>query len=311
MSSLGTVTLNADSPTFGTEVVLASTLSSVTVPTSVTVAAGQRTATFTITTKSVADDAVSTISGTSGGRTRSADLTILAPFADIAVSPASVIGGNDSRGTVTLSEAAPTGGLTIELSSGSASAKVPATVTIPAGSTTATFKIETSPVAADEIVTLSSTRGTSVRTAKLTVLAPTVISIAVNPPVIVGGRKSIGTVTLNGAAATGGVLVPLTSNRAAAPVPATALVPAGKTTGTFEINTTPVASDVIATIRANAGVKPTATLRVTQGPALADSAWPKYRGNGGNTGQGSGPVAVGLLKWFYQANQSLYSSASI
>ncbi len=311
LSSVGTVSLSADSPTFGTEIVLTSSVPSVTLPDSVTIPAGQRTATFTIKTKAVTDDTVATISGTSGGRTRSADLTVQAPFADIAISPSSVIGGKDSGGSVTLSEPAPVGGVTVNLSSGSASATVPASVKVLAGLTTATFKIETSPVAADEVVTLSAKRGSSERTATLKVLAPTVTAITVNPPVIVGGRTAIGTVTLTGAAATGGVTIPLTSNRASAPVPATVLVEAGKSTGTFEIKTTAVASDVIATIRANIGIKPTTTLRVTQGPALADSAWPKYRGDGGNTGQGSGPVAVGLLKWSFQANQAIYSSASI
>jgi len=311
LTSTGTVTLSADSPTFGTEVVLTSSLGSVTLPTSVMVLSGSRTATFTVNTKAVSDDVVATISGTSGGRTRSADLTVQAPFAEISVAPTSVIGGNEVIGSVTLSEPAPKGGITIALSSGSATAMVPATVTVAAGQTTATFKNKKSPVAADEVVTLSSTRGTSLRTTTLKVLAPTVASISVNPPVIVGGRKAIGTVVLNGAAPTGGITVPLTSNRPSAPVPSTIVVPAGKTSGTFDITTTAVSADVIATIRANVGLKPTTTLRITQGPALADSAWPKYRGNGGNTGQGNGPVAVGLLKWFYQANQAIYSSASI
>src|SRR5215469_1460280 len=56
----------------------------------------------------------------------------------VTLNPTSVVGGNSSQGTVTLSGAAPTGGATVTLSSSNtAAAKVPTNVVVPAGSTTA------------------------------------------------------------------------------------------------------------------------------------------------------------------------------
>jgi len=87
------------------------------------------------------------------------------------VSPATVLGGGASTGTVTLSGPAPAGGTVVSLmSSNAAAAQVPATVTVPAGATTATFAVTTSPVAADTLVTITATHNSVSRTATLTVM---------------------------------------------------------------------------------------------------------------------------------------------
>ena len=61
-------------------------------------------------------------------------------------------------GTVTIGSAAPAGGLTIQLSSANtAYATVPATVTIPAGATSATFTITPMTQTADKSVVITAT----------------------------------------------------------------------------------------------------------------------------------------------------------
>jgi hypothetical protein len=107
----------------------------------------------------------------------------------VSVSPASVVGGNGSTGTVTLTAAAPTGGEVVSLSSGNtAVATVPASVTIPAGATSATFAAATSTVAANASVTITATSGAVSRTTTLTV-TPSAPSQAATLTVTATGRS--------------------------------------------------------------------------------------------------------------------------
>jgi hypothetical protein len=87
----------------------------------------------------------------------------------VAISPTSVVGGASSTGTVTLTAAAPTGGLAVALSSSSAAATVPGSVTVPAGATTATFTVTTTAVTAQASSVITASAAGVSRTATLTV----------------------------------------------------------------------------------------------------------------------------------------------
>ena len=78
-SSQGTVTLTAAAPAGGFGVTLSSNNAAVTVPPSVTVAAGATTATFTVSTTSVTASSVATITATAGTVARTAALTVTPP----------------------------------------------------------------------------------------------------------------------------------------------------------------------------------------------------------------------------------------
>jgi hypothetical protein len=91
----------------------------------------------------------------------------------LSLNPATVIGGNSSQGTVTLTGAAPSGGAVVTLSSSNAAvAGVPASVTIAGGATSATFAVTTVSVSASAPVTISASFGVT-RTATLTVTPAT------------------------------------------------------------------------------------------------------------------------------------------
>jgi hypothetical protein len=77
--------------------------------------------------------------------------------------------GGTVAGTVTLSQAAPAGGAVLALSSNSPSATVPATVTVAAGATSATFTIYAPEVAVPATVTITATYQGSSATVTLTV----------------------------------------------------------------------------------------------------------------------------------------------
>jgi hypothetical protein len=70
-----------------------------------------------------------------------------ASLSSLSVSPTDVVGPDPATGTVTLSSAAPSGGFTVDLTSdNTAAATVPSSVTVPAGSTSATFTVSTKEV---------------------------------------------------------------------------------------------------------------------------------------------------------------------
>jgi hypothetical protein len=85
---------------------------------------------------------------------------------------------------------------------------------------------------------------------------------------MMGGSSAQGTVTLTGAAPSGGAVVTLSSsNTAVASVPASVMVAAGATSATFTISTQTVAASTSATITAAyGGLSKTATLTVTAQP---------------------------------------------
>ena len=89
-------------------------------------------------------------------------------ISSVTLNPASVVGGNASTGTVTISSAAPSGGSVVTLSSNNTGvATVPASVTVPQGQTTATFTGTTTAVSSITLVTITATLGGSA-TATLT-----------------------------------------------------------------------------------------------------------------------------------------------
>lgn len=77
----------------------------------------------------------------------------------ISIPPGRVVGGTSAQGTVTLSAPAPGGGAQIGLSSNTPPASVPSTITVPAGSTSAQFTVNTAIVMAPVFASISATYG--------------------------------------------------------------------------------------------------------------------------------------------------------
>lgn len=176
-SSTGTVSLSSAAPVGGAQVTLSSSnTTTARVPSSVTVAAGATRASFTVSTSAVAASSTVNISAIYGGAIRSASLTVTpAPpppptLASLTLNPANVIGGQSSTGTVTLTGPAPAGGAQVFLSSSNGAARVPSSVTVPAGATGATFTVNTSFVLISTSATISATYNSTTQTATLGVL---------------------------------------------------------------------------------------------------------------------------------------------
>jgi len=188
-----------------------------------------------------------------------------AALSSITVSPTSVIGGNSSTGTLTLTGPA-TSNAVVTLSSNNASATAPSSVTVPQGATTASFSIGTTPVASSTVASISAVYNGVTKTATLTITRPALSSLKLNPSKVVGGNPSTGTVTLSGAAPPAGVTIQLSSSRTAvATVPSSVTVAAGATAATFTVTTNGVRSTTNTTISGtSAGVTKSAVLSVTR-----------------------------------------------
>lgn len=94
-------------------------------------------------------------------------------LSSLSLSETSVPGQSSPTGTVTLTSAAPTGGAVVRLESSNVDgARVPSSVTVAAGATTATFTITTPTVSTRVNVTITASYAGVERTATLTVTLP-------------------------------------------------------------------------------------------------------------------------------------------
>ena len=224
-----TVTLSAAAAAGGQVVnVSSSNTASVTVPASVTVAQGQTTASFLATSTSTAGS--STVTGSASGLT-SGTATVNVANRGLAVTLANTLVGvgRTIGGTVTLSQAAPAGGVTVNIASGNTALATvaPATATIAQGGTTATFTV--TGVSAGATGITASATGFAPNTASLTI-TNNLISIGAIPNTAPGQTLAF-PVSLTQPAPAGGVTINFVSDSPGiAAVSASVTVPAGQQT---------------------------------------------------------------------------------
>jgi len=216
----------------------------------------------------------------------------------LTLSPSTLLGDGSSSttGTVTLNGPVPfnSNGVQVTLTNSNPLAATVGTqsVLIPSGSSSSTFtatsQLVTSSAATTTITATATANATGSAQATLTVnpVATGMASLTLNPTTVVGGGSnstSTGTVTLNGYAPAGGIVVALSSsssNPAAATVPASVTVPYNSTSNTFQITTSSVTSSTTVTVTATLNGSKTATLTVNPTPAFTpvriNSGGPKY-----------------------------------
>ena len=208
------------------------------------------------------------------------------------------IGGATFLGTVSLDGPAPGGGVTVSLGDNSSSSSLPASVTVPAGSTSASFGISSLAVASSTAVTISSLYGGVTKTATLTLLPPDLSTFTLNPSTLTGGASAQGTLTLDGPAPTGGIVVTLSDDSSAAAEPASVTVPAGASSASFTVSTSSVASISAAALSAvHGGTTKFAMLTINPAAALSALAVSPASVTGGVASLGtltlSGPAPAG------------------
>lgn len=212
--------------------------------------------TYGTTTLTYSPDASKIIWGRFDGTT----VVTINPFpvalASVTVNPALVQGGvQEVTGIVNLNLPAPASGITVTLScSNPGVAAVQDSVFVPAGETSASFVFTTSAVKSTTSITITGAYNGVAHAATLSVQpAIKLRGIRIAPVTVTGGFLSVGVVTLSAKAPKGGLVVPLSSSRAAAQVPASVIVPEGKTSAQFLIKTSAVLSKTTATVAATSG----------------------------------------------------------
>jgi hypothetical protein len=266
VSQKGWVYLSEPATSGGISVTLASNTGYFTVPSSVIVAEGADSASFTIST-STAHPTTGTISAQLDSNTFYADLTTTTLNNDtFCIAPYKHSGGNSQRftGYVHLDSNAGTGGEEVDLTSGNTAAPVPTSVSVPEGSNNTTFNIDLTAVTTESTGTITAhIRGQDYST-ESSVIPPWLKEVTLNNSSIQGGSSTTGHVNLRTSAPTGGTTVNLTSDNSAATVPSSVTVAANGTTQTFTVNTTAVGSTTVATISAELnGITKTVTLTIT------------------------------------------------
>jgi hypothetical protein len=273
-SLTGTVTLQREAPPGGVEVTLVSSDTSLArPPAKVTVPAGATSASFPITTAAVAKAVAITINtGTASDNYRAPEawLQLLpagspAPpvtLASVTVQTPSVLAGHTTTGTVTLTGPAPSGGAAVWVN-GSMEGQVVTPsggVTVPAGSTSATFTITAPQVNASYWVMIQASylsnggmHGAVLRIDPEQPAVPDLYAMGIDPTSVIGGAAIHGTVGLATPAPSGGTTVFLSSSDPNVTIPASVQVGAGNSTNSFTIATRAVTSMTSAEITARSG----------------------------------------------------------
>jgi uncharacterized protein (TIGR03790 family) len=231
----GKIFLNGPAPTGGISIALESNNTAVQVPVAVALAAGQTTADFPIRTKPVASAVTATITAINGPAETTETVTVSAPvISALVLNPIKVPGGGTGTGTVTLTGPAPAGGTPVALVSTSAVARVPASITVPAGARSASFPFTTTAVNTTTTAQIRATAGVTKYT-NLIVQA-FLATLNANTATAMTSQTINLTVTLTDPAGAGGASVTLSSsNQSLAKPPASVVIAAGLKTVTVPV----------------------------------------------------------------------------
>lgn len=199
---------------------------------------------------------------------------------NLTIAPRLVTAGTPAQGTVTLTAAAAADTVVSLSSTDTTVLTVPSSVTVPAGSTSATFTISTVRFtnSAGTFACVNGTAGGATGTDCLDVnpapSGPTPASITFSPTTVPGSWPATGTVTLTSAASGGAVVTLSSGNPAVASVPSEAVISAGQSSVAFPVTTTAVTAATTVTITASAdGSTLSVSLKVTvaTGPPVPDT----------------------------------------
>ena len=207
-------------------------------------------------------------------------------------SQVTVSGGTQVMETAKLSTVAPAGGAVVSLStSDSTLLSVAPSVTVPAGSYSAAFTVNTTPVSSSTMATITGSYGGAAQNASITVLSPTAPFLSLNPTTVTGGTSSQGTVTLSSPAPSGGTVVTLSSsNPAVVSVPPTVTVAFNSTSATFTVNTNAVTTETTVTLSAMFGTATKTAILAVQ--AVGGGTQPSFIQGAANYGTGVNGISA-------------------
>jgi len=235
-TATGTVTLQAVAPTGGTLVTLTYTGLGITGPSSITIPAGASTGTFSVLADTVLSETVVKTEAFPSFSEKSATLTVSPLVFGISSSSSVLLQGQAGTGTITLATPAPAEGVSFSLSSTQNRFILPASVTVPEGELSVSFPVVAGslPIPSGKV---TATMGGLSLAMTISIIELDVQSIALNPSTVSAGSSTTATVTLTAPSPTDTVVFLSLQKPTLASVPASIVIPAGSTSGTFTMNT--------------------------------------------------------------------------
>lgn len=264
-SSTATVTLNQAANGPGATCTITDNGPELSAPATVSVPSGSTSATFMVSTTDVSASINRTVTVTRNGVSQTATLTITAiQIINCIITPANVVGGNQSVETVYLNGPAPAN-FVLTVRDNDSRTSVPATVTVPEGATQVVFPITSQGTAVQFTSEIRVSRGRQMFRRYLVVYAPALNTFSISPTVVKGGETAVGTITMNGKAFAAGVYMSVSSDGPEATVPGTVGFPQNIQERQFNIQTIAVSARVIRTITVTYnGVTRTKTLTINK-----------------------------------------------
>jgi len=169
----------------------------------------------------------------------------------LSISTPSVLGGASAKGKITLNRIVDED-TTVTLSTTSDVLSLPANIIVASGASSVTFDVPTHAVDASTSVSLRATFDGGEMANSFTVLPASKVTLRFAPDKVSGGQSAIGTVTLNGKAGPGGVIVHLVSDHPSlADMDDTVTVLPGEKTATFMVNTNVLFKDTNLSVAAS------------------------------------------------------------
>jgi len=253
-SATGAVSISRKAPAGGFVVTLSSSAECATVPATVTVMPGSTKATFSIVTSGVASNQSAKLMALGGGTYKTYNLTVYSStLVSVAIAPKSVVGGDVCVGVVSLNGFAPNSGASVSLTSSSKYGFVPDHVIVPGGANSAEFLVNTSGVPSNVSAAVTGKLGTTTKKAPFTITPATLADLTLSPASVVGGTATVGTVSLNGFAPVGGIVVSLSdSSTSLITLPPSVSIPAGASSADFNVTTGSVGAETGVLILASA-----------------------------------------------------------
>lgn len=261
----GTITLNGNSPATGTPLTIALQIvgspAGFSVPATVTFAPNTSTATFTVSSpvmvtgtppQSIVVQATNNATGQTVSGTLLFDSAKLTGFT---VTPTTATAGDTLTGTVSIAAPAPSGGVSVAIAAGTRNVVTyPSTVTIPAGTTSATFPINALGVSTQMSTVIYASRGGTPLTQTVTVNPPT-LTLVLSDNSILGGGQVSGVAMLSANAPAGGIQITLSCSPSGVATPDVnpITIPAGQNSAPFTIDTSTVSSNQTVTITGSYG----------------------------------------------------------
>ena len=246
---------------------LSSSSTNLTVPASLSIPSGSGSGTFLVTANAFTADQTATVTAMLNGSSKPATLSLVASvtLSALQCAAASLASNASTTCTVTLSKAAPAGGVAVSLSSSLPSLlTVPETFTVPANAASATFTASTATITTSRGAVITAALGRAYFTAAISLVALAVsepLSLSCTPTVLTPGVSGSCLISLAGPAASPTV-VNLKSSNSAFTIPASLTIATGATTGNVKFTTTSALDGWVILLATSGSVSQTFTFSV-------------------------------------------------